>query len=51
MDMNLWTPMQTRLIKRAASYPEVSRILAALVRISLSVEDMGLLFLEETEGG
>jgi len=26
-------------------------LLAALVRISLSVEDMGLLFLEETEGG
>jgi penicillin-insensitive murein DD-endopeptidase len=26
VDMNLWTPLQTKLIKRAASYPEVSRI-------------------------
>jgi penicillin-insensitive murein DD-endopeptidase len=26
VDMNLWTPVQTRLIKRAASYSEVSHI-------------------------
>jgi penicillin-insensitive murein DD-endopeptidase len=26
VDMKLWTPLQTKLIKRAASYPEVSRI-------------------------
>jgi penicillin-insensitive murein endopeptidase len=26
VDMNLWTPLHTNLIKRAASYPEVERI-------------------------
>jgi penicillin-insensitive murein endopeptidase len=26
VDMKLWTPLHTRLIKRAASYPEVERI-------------------------
>jgi penicillin-insensitive murein DD-endopeptidase len=26
VDMNLWTPLQTKLIKRAASYPQVDRI-------------------------
>ena len=26
VDMRLWTPLHTKLIKRAASYPEVERI-------------------------
>ncbi len=38
VDMKLWTPLQTRLIKRAASYPEVARIFVhpAIKRCSAS---------------
>jgi penicillin-insensitive murein endopeptidase len=31
VDMKLWTPLHTRLIKRVASYPEVERIFVCSV--------------------